>query len=102
MAEVKDIRDAYFEKGKNISQIAKQFGIDRKTVRKFIEREDWNEQPERVCTRASVPGIRKRIAEDDVFDLVAGNKHIGHTDCVAFGVYLLAEKCELKHSDYAC
>ena len=63
MAEVKDIRDAYFEKGKNISQIAKEFGMDRKTVRKFIEREDWNEQPQRVCTRASVLDPYKTVIE---------------------------------------
>ena len=38
MAEIDDIREAYYAKGKTISEIAR----DRKTVRKYILREDFN------------------------------------------------------------
>lgn len=44
MAGIKSIRDAYFLEGKSITQIAQDFGCDRKTVRKYILKEDWNEQ----------------------------------------------------------
>jgi len=43
MAKQKDIRDAYFRKGWNISQIGKAWNIDRKTVRKYIHVDNWNE-----------------------------------------------------------
>ncbi len=42
MTQIKDIRKMYFEEGKNISQIAKETGHDRKTVREYLEKEDWN------------------------------------------------------------
>jgi len=43
MAEQQDIRKAYFNEAKTISDIAKEYGVDRKTVRKYINKEDWNE-----------------------------------------------------------
>lgn len=43
MTVITDIRKMYFEEGENISQIHKQTGIDRKTIRKFINKEDWND-----------------------------------------------------------
>ena len=43
MATIEIIRDAYFRKGKRISQIAREQKVDRKTVRKFINQDDWNE-----------------------------------------------------------
>lgn len=42
MTEIDDIRDAYFNKGESISEIARRFSRDRKTVRKFIRQEDFN------------------------------------------------------------
>jgi len=42
MTEVDHIRDAYFKKGETISEIAKRFSKDRKTVRKYIRQEDFN------------------------------------------------------------
>lgn len=41
MTEIDDIREAY-AKGKTISTIAKEYGKDRKTVRKYIQQEDFN------------------------------------------------------------
>lgn len=43
MAQVHGIRKLYFEEGKSISQISREMGYDRKTVRNFINKKDWNE-----------------------------------------------------------
>jgi transposase len=45
MDEKIDIRSAYFEHGKTISQISRATGRDRKTVRGIIGRDDWNMPP---------------------------------------------------------
>jgi DNA replication protein DnaC len=50
MTQVNDIRKAFYEEGQNISQIARNYGVDRKTVRRYINKTDWN-QPE-VITMA--------------------------------------------------
>ncbi len=31
-------------KGKSVTEIAEEYGIDRKTVRKYITKDDWSEQ----------------------------------------------------------
>lgn len=43
MTEVHDLRKLYYDEGKNITEIAKQTGRDRKTVRQSLHKEDWNE-----------------------------------------------------------
>jgi len=43
MTQVHDIRKMYFEEGKSIMQISRETGRDRKTVRTYIEKENWNE-----------------------------------------------------------
>jgi len=48
MTEIDDIRRAFFEEGKKISVISRQFARDRKTVRKYINQEDFNEVPSSV------------------------------------------------------
>ena len=42
MADVYSIRKDFFEKGLNISEISRESKLDRKTVRKYLEKEDWN------------------------------------------------------------
>ncbi len=44
MTEINDIRNRFFDKGKNITTIARETGYDRKTVRKYIFRDDWNKE----------------------------------------------------------
>ncbi len=44
MTEITNLRKMYFEDGENISQIQEKTGFDRKTIRKFIEKTDWNDQ----------------------------------------------------------
>ena len=46
MTQQNDIRKLYFEQGNNISQISKITGNDRKTIRKYIEIDDWSPKPE--------------------------------------------------------
>ena len=42
MTEVHDIRELYYDKGENVTEIARETGHDRKTVRMYLEKEDWN------------------------------------------------------------
>ena len=42
MTQVHDIRKMFFEKGMNISEIARETGHDRKTIRFYLEKENWN------------------------------------------------------------
>lgn len=42
MTQIDDIRTAFFAKGLSISEIACKFNKDRKTVRKYILKNDWN------------------------------------------------------------
>lgn len=44
MTQKHDIRKMYFEEGKNITQISNETGRDRKTIRLYVEKEDWNEE----------------------------------------------------------
>jgi len=43
MTEVHDLRKLYYNEGKSITEISKETGRDRKTVRIYLEKEDWNE-----------------------------------------------------------
>ena len=53
MKEITDLRKMYFEDGENISQIQKKTGFDRKTIRKFIDKKDWNDPVHEPATRES-------------------------------------------------
>ena len=44
MTETHDIRTKYYDEGKNITLVARETGFDRKTVRKYINRKDWNQK----------------------------------------------------------
>jgi transposase len=45
MDTIHRIRDEYHRKGKNVTQIAQEIGHDRKTIRKYIHQDDFNESP---------------------------------------------------------
>jgi len=57
MTQIKDIRKMYFEEGKNISQIARETGYDRKTVRGYLEKEDWNKELPKVKKENAYPKL---------------------------------------------
>ena len=42
MSRIDEIRRAYFEEGKTISGISAEYALDRKTVRKYVMKEDFN------------------------------------------------------------
>lgn len=63
MAKIQGIRDEYFGKGKSISEIAREQKVDRKTVRKFIDREDWNAKEESGGERTSILDAFKPIID---------------------------------------
>lgn len=44
MANAQCIRELFFLKGMSISDIAEKTGFDRKTIRKYLEKDDWNEE----------------------------------------------------------
>ena len=43
MTKIDDIRKAFFEEGISISEISRKQSIDRKTIRKYIAKEDFNQ-----------------------------------------------------------
>lgn len=57
MTQIKDIRKMYFEEGKNISQIARETGHDRKTVRAYLDKVDWNQKPPKVKKETAFPKL---------------------------------------------
>jgi transposase len=42
MPQTHDIRKNYYDEGTSLTQISRETGFDRKTVRKYIEKENWN------------------------------------------------------------
>lgn len=44
MTQIDLIKKAYFEEGLNVSELAERFNHDRKTIRKYLNKEDWNKQ----------------------------------------------------------
>lgn len=57
MTQIKNIRKMYFEEGKNISQISRETGHDRKTIREYLNKEDWNVRPPKVRKKATYPKL---------------------------------------------
>lgn len=57
MTQVKNIRKMYFEEGKNISQIARETGFDRKTVKRYLDKDDWNKDLPKVKKEATFPKL---------------------------------------------
>lgn len=63
MTQVHYIRKLYFETGRNISQIARETGYDRKTVRYYLEKDDWNGAIPPANHSASYPKLESYKAE---------------------------------------
>lgn len=57
MTEVHTIRKLYFEEGKSITDVSRQTGYDRKTVRGYLEKEDWNEERTMALRGAEFPKL---------------------------------------------
>jgi len=67
MTQVNDIRKMYYEEGKNISQIARETSNDRKTVRKYLEKDDWNKELPKVKKEAAFPKLDPYKSEIDAW-----------------------------------
>jgi transposase len=65
MSQVHDIRKLYFEEGKSITQISRESGRDRKTVRMYIEKNDWNEEEAETQKEAEFPKLEPFKADID-------------------------------------
>lgn len=57
MTQVHHIRKMYFEEGKNIAEISQETGRDRKTVRMYLNKEDWNEEKPDVQKESTFPKL---------------------------------------------
>ena len=57
MTEQHNLRKLYFEEGKSITEISKETGRDRKTVRVYLEKEDWNDVRRRSTTEVEFPKL---------------------------------------------
>jgi len=58
------IRESYFVNGKNITEISRETGHDRKTIREVIKTEDWSTPPPKVKT-ADTPKLEPYKATID-------------------------------------
>jgi transposase len=67
MTEVHDLRRLYYEDGKTITEISKETGRDRKTVRVYLEKEDWNEVPSNSLPEVEFPKLDPYKAEIDAW-----------------------------------
>jgi hypothetical protein len=63
MTQVHNIRKLYFEEGKTISSISRTTGFDRKTVRKYLEADNFNEDIPSAEERPSFPKLSPFKAE---------------------------------------
>jgi len=68
ITEVNYIRELYFSKGKSYADIIRMTGRNYRTVRKYIEKEDYNEKKHKSTRRkksdAIRPIVRKWLEED--------------------------------------
>lgn len=65
MTEIHDIRKLYFEEGQTITQISRQTGRDRKTIRMYLAKEDWNRAEQGSLPEADFPKLEAFKAEID-------------------------------------
>lgn len=65
MTQIDNIRKAFFVKGQKISEIAREFQKDRKTIRKYIYQEDWNTKVEAEETKHTFPKLDPFKADID-------------------------------------
>ena len=55
----------YFEEGKNISEISRMTGHDRKTIDLYLKKEDWNIAPKQTVDEIPFPKLEPFKAEID-------------------------------------
>jgi transposase len=63
MTQVDSIRKMYYEQGESISEISRITGNDRRTVRKYVGKDDWNPSPPDPAGKAEYPKLEPFKAE---------------------------------------
>lgn len=63
--QIHDIRKQYFEEGKNITEISEETGHDRKTIRWYIQKDDWNTPKPMTLPVAEFPKLNPFKANID-------------------------------------
>lgn len=64
MTQIDHIRKVFFEEGLNISQIAKLYSCDRKTIRKYLAKDDFNPilpMPKRITDQPKLDPFKETI-----------------------------------------
>ena len=51
MDQIHRIRELYYGQGKSLTEIAKLMGLDWRTVRKYVDKEDFNTPPPKAAER---------------------------------------------------
>ena len=65
MTEISNIRNLYFEEGKSITEINRITGKDRKTIKHYIDKDDWNKPEESEKIEKTFPKLEPYKAEID-------------------------------------
>ncbi|GAB1476242.1 IS21 family transposase [Bacillota bacterium] len=65
MTQKNHIRKMFFEQGMNISQIASETNNDRKTVRKYLDQDNWSQEPKKIPANKSRSKLDPFKAEID-------------------------------------
>ncbi len=64
MTNTNTIREMFFQEGRNISEIARYSGFSRKTIRKYIYQDDWNEDSSSLKEKSSILDPFKDIIDE--------------------------------------
>ncbi|MCL2166290.1 MAG: hypothetical protein FWH49_03260 [Clostridiales bacterium] len=83
MTKQHEIREAFYVKGRSISTIAGDFGVDRKTVRRYLDKNDWNElPPKETMPIRELPKLEpfKPIREHEAEKVQDSIKYYSHTE----------------------
>lgn len=65
MTEISNIRNLYFEEGKSVTEINRITGTDRKTIRTYIKKEDWNKPEISIKSEVNFPKLDPYKSEID-------------------------------------
>ena len=82
MAETHIIRKSFIDEGKNISEIARETNCSRKTIRKNINKDDWNQETDISDHPSKLDPYKNQINEWRENDKTQGRKqhHRRHGD----------------------
>lgn len=61
MTVIDNIRDMFFVKGMKISEIIDETGFNRRTIKKYIEKDDWNEDDDKLLRKSKLDPFKTTI-----------------------------------------